>query len=214
MKKYILFLCCALFVGVSFAQSDERSQKILDQLSKDIKALNSFAIDFNLQIKNTATGENESQKGSGIVKGNKFYAELADNLIISNGLKIWTVVKNGNVTYESDADDEDEESINPKKLMTIWEEGFKNKYVGEERINGEKMHVIHLFPVKPAEVQYHTISLYVNVANNDLSRAHMKMKDGTNMTYSITKMDKNVAVDNAKFVYDARKFPGFQLIRD
>ncbi|MCC5924294.1 MAG: outer membrane lipoprotein carrier protein LolA [Crocinitomicaceae bacterium] len=214
MKNISVFLLIMLLIGTSIAQSDDKSQKILDQLSRDIKALNAFTIDFSLQIKNATTGENESQKGSGTVKGNKFFAELDDNLIISNGMKIWTVVKSEKVTYESDADDEDEEAINPKKLMTIWEKGFKNKYVGEQTVGGKKMHVINLFPVKPAEAQYHTISLFVDAASNDLHRAEMKMKDGTKMTYTILKMNKNVEVDNAKFVYDARKFPGFQLIRD
>ena len=218
MKALTLFACMIIF-SVGFSQketnqTDEKSQKILDQLSKDIKALTSFKLDFSIHIKNATTGEDSNEKGSGTVKGDKFTATLGQNQIISNGIKIWTVVKEEKVVYESEADDEDEESINPKKIMTIWETGFKNKYAGEETINGKKVHVINLYPTNPGEVQYHTVILYVDQTSNELQKAIMKTKDGTTMTYTINTFTKNTPVTDDQFVYDPRKFVGFQLIRD
>lgn len=217
--KIITFLACISVFSLVFSQtegdkSDEKSQKILDQLSKEIKELKSFKLEFSMHIKNATTGEDSEEKGSGFVKGNKFTAKLGSNEIISNGIKIWTVVKEEKVVYESEADDEDEESINPKKLMTIWETGFKSRYSGQETINGNKMHVIKLYPTNPGDVQYHTIILYINQASNELYKAVIKTKDGTTMTYSIDKMTKNIEVADTEFVYDPRKFVGYQLIRD
>jgi len=197
-----------------FAQSDAKADKILDALSKEVKGLNSFYMEFMLEIKNNATGENSKQQGNGYVKGEKFNATLDKNEIVSNGMKIWTIVHEEKVVYESDADDEDEESINPKKLLTIWETGFKSKYDKEDVVDGKKVHVINLFPINPAEVQYHTITLFIDAGGKDLNKAIMKTKDGTTMTYKVSKMSKNLQIDEKKFVYDARKFPGYQLIRD
>lgn len=197
-----------------FAQSDAKADKILDALSNEVKGLNSFYMEFVLEIKNNATGENSKQQGNGYVQGDKFNATLDKNEIVSNGMKIWTIVHEEKVVYESDADDEDEESINPKTLLSIWETGFKSKYVKEDMVDGKKVHVINLFPVNPAEVQYHTITLFVDAGGKDLNKAIMKTKDGTMMTYKVSKMSKNIEIDKNKFVYDARKFPGYQLIRD
>ena len=214
MKYLFTVLFGVLIASGAFAQSDEQSQKILDKLSADIKALKSFSIDFNMHVKNSTTGENSNQKGKGHVQGDKYNATLGDNEIISNGIKIWTVVKEEKVVYQSDADEDEEESINPKKLMTIWEEGFKNKYVKEDKLNNLPVHIINLYPTNPGEVQYHTITLYVGKGKNDLQKAIMKTKDGSTITYTIENFVKNPDLPNSKFVYDARKNPDYQLIRD
>ncbi|MDX1652917.1 MAG: outer membrane lipoprotein carrier protein LolA [Brumimicrobium sp.] len=211
--KYLV-IAISLITSTLFAQSDEKSQNILDKMSSEIKGMNSFYVEFSMKVKNPDTGEDSKQSGHGYVKGNKYYAELGENVLISNGEKIWTVVKEEKVTYQSNANDEDEESINPKKLMTIWEEGFKSKYVKEETLNGEKVHVIHLFPTKPGEVSYHTIILYISTKDNSLKQAVMKTKDGSTMTYTVTNLEKNKEVSDSKFVYNPQKYPGYQLIRD
>ncbi|PWH86150.1 LolA family protein [Brumimicrobium oceani] len=211
--KYLII--AVLFISTSlFAQSDQKSDQILDNMSSEIKKMNSFYIEFTMNVKNPATGENSNQKGLGYVKGDKYYASLGQNTLVSNGVKNWTIVKEEKVTYQSDVDLESDESMNPKKLMTIWEEGFKNKYDQEIQMNGKKTHQISLFPLDPSKVNYHTITLYIEASNNELQKAIMKTKDGSTMTYTIDKFEKNSAVTDSKFVYNPKNFPGYQLIRD
>jgi outer membrane lipoprotein-sorting protein len=211
--KYLI-VSLFFFSLTALAQNDEKSQELLNKMSKEIKSLSSFYLEFSFAMKNASTGEDSKENGKGYVQGDKFNASLGDNEIISNGIKIWTVVKEENVTYESAADDEDEESINPKRLMTIWESGFKNNYVKQDKLNGKAVHVINLFPTNPGEVQYHTITLYIDVASSELSKAIMKTKDGTTMSYEIENFKKNPEIAASKFVYDAKKYPGYKLIRD
>ena len=211
--KNILFLLM-LISTLAYGQKDEKAEAILSKMSSEIKDLKSFSLKFSFAMKNAATGENSTEIGMGYVQGEKFNAVLGENEILSNGIKIWTIVKEENVTYESAADEEDEESINPKKLMTIWESGFKNKYVKEESLNGKLVHVINLFPKNPDDVQYHTIILYIDSKNSELTKAIMKTKDGTTMTYEIKEFKKNIEIPASKFVYDAKNYPGYKLIRD
>jgi outer membrane lipoprotein-sorting protein len=42
----------------------------------------------------------------------------------------------------------------------------------------------------------------------------MKAKDGTVMTYSLTKFTPNAAVEDSKFVFDIKKYPGYTLVKD
>lgn len=211
--KYLLI--AALFISSSlFGQSDQKSEQILNHISSDIKKLNSFYIEFTMNVKNPATGENSNQKGLGYVKGDKYYASLGQNTLVSNAIKNWTIVKEEKVTYQSDVDLDSDESMNPKKLMTIWEEGFKNKYDKEITVNGKKVHQISLYPLNPSEVNYHTIVLLVEEGNNQLQQATMKTKDGSTMTYTINVFEKNKSVPDSKFVYNPQNHPGYQLIRD
>jgi outer membrane lipoprotein-sorting protein len=211
MKYLLTFI--ALYAFTTFAQ-DAKSQGILDKLSTKMKGYKTFYIEFSATIKNSATGTNETETGKGWVKGEKFCATYGENTIISNGTKTWTIVKEEKTVYETDASDADEESINPKKLMTIWESGFKNKYEKEDKLNNEAVHVINLYPKNPAKVEYHTITLYISKSSNELKKAVMKTKDGTTMTYTLNKFDGNPSIDDSKFVFDSKKYPGYTVIKD
>ncbi|MBW7867784.1 MAG: outer membrane lipoprotein carrier protein LolA [Brumimicrobium sp.] len=210
--KYLIF-GLLLMSTTLFAQNDKKAQDILNKISADVKALNSFYIEFNMDISNPATGEKSNDKGTGFVKGNKYYTSFGKNTLICNGLKVWTVVKDEKVTYQADVDSNDD-ALTPKKIMTIWESGFKSKYEKETTIDGKKVHQISLFPIKPGEVNYHTITLYVTSDSNELYQGILKTKDGGIMKYTITKLEKNKAVEDAKFVYNPQNFPGYQLVKD
>jgi outer membrane lipoprotein-sorting protein len=212
--KIILSICLVVLGTTVAIGQDAKSQGILDKLSTKMKGLKSFYIEFSANIKNADSGQNDNETGKGWVKGNKFYASYGENTIISNGVKTWTVIKEEKSVYESDASEDDEESMNPKKLMTIWETGFKNKFDKEDKLAGETVSVISLFPKNPSKSDFHTIVLYIGKADNELKKATMKAKDGTTMTYSLTKFTSNPDVDDTKFVFDKKKYPGYPVIKD
>ena len=208
-----LLVLFSLLLFTTYGQ-DSKSQAILNKLSTKIKGQKSFYIEFNANVKNNANGTNSSETGTGWVKGNKFCASYGNNTIISNGIKTWTVVKEDKSVYETDANEQEEESMNPKKLMTIWETGFKNKYEKEDKLNNEAVHVIDLYPKNTGKVDYHTIILYISKVSNELKKAVMKSKDGTVMTYTLTKFQSNPVVEESKFIFDSKKYPGYTVIKD
>jgi outer membrane lipoprotein-sorting protein len=212
--RFLLLSLALSFLSLNVLAQDAKAQGILDRLSTKMKGMKSFYIEFSASVKNTTTGTNENEIGKGWVKGNKFYASYGDNTMICNGIKTWTIVKDERSVYESDANTNDEESINPKKLMTIWETGFKNKYDHEDKLNGQTVHVINLYPKVPAKAEYHTIVLYISKTENELMKASMKAKDGTVMTYVVTKFTANPEIDDTKFVFDKKKYPGYPVIKD
>lgn len=211
-----LLVALFVFISVSFFSiaQDAKSQAILDKLSVKLKSHTSFYVEFSAIIKNSATKTNESETGKGWVKSNKYCASFGDNTIISNGIKTWTIVKEEKLVYESDADEEDDESINPKKLMTLWESGFKNKYGKEASLNGETVHSIYLYPKSPKSVDYHTIVLYISKSKNELKKVIMRSKDGTEMTYKLNKYTANAKVSDSQFVFESKKYPGYTVIKD
>lgn len=207
----LLSFCFLLIVNVNGQLS--QSQAILNKLSGSMKSLKTFYVEFNANIKNSSTGVNESEKGKGWVKGNKYFATYGEITLLSNGLKTWTVINEEKSVYVSDASD-DEESMNPKKLMTIWENGFKNKYEKASTFNGENVHIIKLYPTNPDNADYHTILLYVSTKSSELKKAVMKTNDGTTMTYHLTKFVSNKDIADSKFVFNKAQYPGFAVIRD
>ena len=201
--KYLV-ICLALLGGTVAYSQDAKAQGILDKVSTKIKGLKTFYVEFTASIKNNTNGTNTNMSGKGWVKGDKFCAAYGENTIISNGIKTWSIVKEEKTVYEADSNNDDE-SINPKKLLTIWESGFKNKFEKEETLNGETVNVIYLYPKNPKGANYHTIILYIAKADSDLKKAIMKSNDGTTSTYSLTKFTSNPTIEDSKFVFDKSK---------
>ena len=209
-------LLFSFLIGLVFANlyaQDTKSQAILDKLSLKINNYKTFYVEFTALIKNTSTGQNDNTIGKGWVKGDKYFANYGENTVVSNGLKTWNIAKDDKSVYESDNDDS-EESLNPKKIMTLWENGFKNKYEKEAKLNAEIVHIINLYPKDVAKSDYHTIVLYISKTKNDLKKAIMKLKDGTIMTYTVVKLTPNLAIDDTKFIFDKKKFPDYAIIKD
>ena len=211
MKTIIVTLIFLLSSTSIVLSQDKKAQDILNKVSSKMKALKCFYVEFNANVK--SKNKTENQNGNGWVKGNKFVASYAGNTIISNGMKTWTIIKDEKTVYESDANN-DSESVNPKKIMTIWETGFKNKYEKEESLNGEIVHVINLFPKTPAKSEFNSITVYISKSSNALKKAIMKSKDGSTMTYSVTKFQENPAINDTKFVFDKKNYPGYPVIKD
>jgi outer membrane lipoprotein-sorting protein len=212
--KITLILFFALgFSSLTQAQTETKSDKILNKLSKKIKGLKSFSLEYSASIKNEELGQNENFTGKGMVKGNKYFATYGSNTMISNGLKTWSIISKDKEVYESDNSD-DEETINPKKLMTLWETGFKNKYVKSDKISEELVDVIDLFPKKPEKSNYSSITVYIATNANELRKAVLKTNDGTVMTYSVSKFTSNPEIKDTKFSFDKKNYPGYKVIKN
>jgi outer membrane lipoprotein-sorting protein len=109
------FVLSVLLFSFCFSQSllaQSKSQTVLNAVSTKIKGLKSFYVEFSANVKNSKSGLNQNQTGKGWVKGQKFYASYGGNTIISNGVKTWTVVKDGKTVYISDANSHESKEIN------------------------------------------------------------------------------------------------------
>jgi outer membrane lipoprotein-sorting protein len=214
--KFFLFIILwfsVLQVTMLHAQKETKSDKILTKLSKKIKGLKTFYLEYSASVKNEDLRQNDSYTGKGWVKNNKYFATYGDNTLISNGLKTWSIIGKDKEIYESNNSDE-EESVNPKKLMTLWESGFKNKFIKSDKIGNDAVDVIELYPKIPDKSNYTTITVYIGSAANELKKAVMKTTDGTVMTYSVTKFTSNPEVKDTKFTFDKKNYPGYKVIKN
>jgi len=215
MKSFLFSILwfSVLQVTTLHAQKETKSDKILTKLSKKIKGLKTFYVEYSASVKNEDLGQNDSYTGKGWVKNNKYFATYGDNTLISNGLKTWSIIGKDKEVYESNNSDE-EESVNPKKLMTLWESGFKNKFIKSDKIGNDAVDVIELYPKVPEKSNYTTITVYIGSAANELKKAVMKTTDGTVMTYSVTKFTSNPEVKDTKFTFDKKNYPGYKVIKN
>lgn len=219
MKRiFFTSIASVLLFNFSFAQgpteNDPKAKKILDDLSKTTKAYTTITAEYSYTIVNKDKKQVDKQEGKIQVKGNKFKLEITGNTIVCNGKKIWNHNKDQQEVsikcYEPSADD----MMDPSKIFTMYETGFKCKFEKEEKNEaGIMMQVISLFPtVKPEKKKFHTAKIYVDKVKKQIVELKLMMKDGGVQTFTIKKFIANTPYDDKQFSFDTSKFQKDQII--
>lgn len=211
MKKYclILFFAC-ISTGIAAQKSDKdlnpkdpKAKAILDKMSTKNKAYNTITIQFDYKLENPGEGINETQKGKGVLKGEKYRLEMGGQEVICNGKTVWTYLKDAKEVQISEVskDEENESFLNPRNFFILYEKGFK--YVKENDIkrDNKDVFVIKLFPEKPGAKPFHTVLLFIEKTNSDLQAMEVRMKDGNSFTYNIKKFEPNLEYQDSFFTF-------------
>lgn len=208
MKSLFILLIAGATSITAFAQDDTKAKGILDKLSAKTKAYKTIKADFQFTMTNKTEGTNESQTGKIEIKGDKYILSISGQDVISDGKSMWTILKESKEVQINEIDEEDEEAISPNKIFTLYEKGFKYKYVKEEK----GMHIINLYPKAAADKSFHRIALYINKAKNEMSKVKVYGKDGTETTYSIKSFTADSTIPDVNFSFDKSKYPGYEII--
>ena len=210
MKKLFFTLLLALFVKATFAQYDPKALETLEAMSKRYKAFTSFEANITSSMTNETEGIKEEFKGKITVKGDKFRLAMDDQEIINNGTTVWTYLpaaKEVNIDNYDPAADE----INPSKIYELYKKGFKYLYLEDQTENGVLCEVIDLVPEKK-DAQYFKIKMNIGKKDKSIQSWTMFDKSGNKYKYTISKFTPNVAVADAFFTFDPKKYPGVEII--
>lgn len=207
-----LTIAFALFAATAVnAQDDPKSKAVVDQLIAKSKSWTSFEADFVSVLVNNAGKLNVKQEGNVRVKGKLFNLALTDNTVINDGKAIWTYSKKSNEVTISDPADMDKE-LDPTKLFTIYEQGFKSQFVEEKKAaDGTMEQVLKLFPLEPGKKPYHTVIMTIDKAKVQPKVVKVLYKDGNEVTYTLKKFTPNVDLYESVFTFDKSKYPGVEV---
>ncbi len=213
MFKNILYLIfCTLFLN-SAAQEDTKAKGILDELSKTTKAYKTITADFAQTFYNKEKKQTDKITGKVQVKGVKFKLGIPGNVIVCDGKTIWSHNKDAAEVTIKNFDASNEDQLNPSKIFTLYETGYKYKYDKEEKVGTSTCHIIDLFPsVKPEKKKFHTIKLYVDKVKKQVVQLKMLMKDGGTQVYEIKSFKPNAEIPDATFTFDTKPFKAEQII--
>jgi outer membrane lipoprotein carrier protein len=213
IKTIAIALCLSIGLAASAQDQDPKAKSILDELSKTTKSYKTIVAEYVFTIFNKDKKAVEKQNQKVQVKGTKFKLDIPGNTIVSDGVKIWSYNKDaGEVTIKK-VNPSNDEMLNPSKIFTIYETGFKYKYDREEKVGTATCHVIDLYPtVKPEKKKFHTIVLYVDKVKKQIVQVKMLMKDGGTQTYDIKTYKTNAELSDALFVFDTKPFKPDQII--
>lgn len=213
--KNILYITGFLLTGfIAQAQDqDPKAKAILDDLSKTTKTYKTITADYNFLLLNKDGKQTEKQTGKVQIKGDKFKLEILGTTIVCDGKTMWSYNKDAKEVTIKDFDSKNEDQLNPSKLFTLYEKGYKYKYDKDEKVGAVNCSAIDLYPAdKPEKKKFHTIKLYVDKVKKQVSQIKMLMKDGTKQVYELKSIKPNTEIADASFVFDTKGFKANQII--
>ncbi len=207
MKKVLIIIIAVFTVFTTQAQKEEKARGILEQVTAKTKTYSSIKIKFKYIIDNRAENMKDTTKGTVYLKGDKFKLFFQGNEVFSDGAIMWThQVDAGEITI-NDVDTEDDDALNPTNILTMYEKGFKYRYMGEVKVGGKSFYQVDLYPEDPDEKSYSIIKLKIDKANSHLSSVKMIGKDGVDYTIDLVQFKPNVKVVDSMFSFDPEKYP-------
>jgi len=210
MKKSILAVILLVLVKVTFAQYDPKALEILEAMSKKYKAIPSFEANFTSTLTNDTEKVNEEFKGKFIVKGDKFKMTLPGQEVINNGTTVWTYLPESK-EVNIDNYDPNSEDVNPSKIYQIYKKGFKYLYLQDKTEGGVLCEEVDLVPEKK-DAQFFKIKMFITKKDKSIQSFTMFDKSGNKYKYTITKFNPAAKVEDAVFIFDAKKYPGVEVI--
>ena len=215
MKNIYLFLTLLGIVMTASAQnaakSDPEAKKILDAVSARFKTFKTTKATFTYNVENAAGKILSSKKGTIFMKGTKYRVSIVGQEIFCDGNNIWTYDKAANEVTITKFDGEGT-TLTPQKLFTnFYDEDFLYKMNREKKQGAKTIQEIEMTPndkTKP----FHKVYLYIDKAAKTISSTKVLEKTGNRYSYTVNSLTPNTAIDDGQFLFDAKKFPGIEIV--
>jgi len=213
MKKVLgaLLILSGISFG-SYAQQDVKAKAILGEVSKKYRSYDVVKADFSFTLESPQNKAKETQQGTLIAKAaaNKYKVIMTDQDMISDGKSQWTYLKKDKEVQVSAADNSND-ALNPAKIFTLYEKGFKYLYTGEQKVGAKVYQLIDLSPTDTKK-SYFKIRLSIDKAAKQVASVLIFDKNGNKYTYAIKSFLANAKIPESTFAFDARRYPGVEVV--
>jgi len=217
MKNNYIFtfiLLSASFISaqnVPYQEVDPKAKGILDKVSAKTKAYTTIEAEFAFIMENKQDKSKDSQKGKIWIKGNMYKVDMSKAITYFDGKTMYAYMKDANEVNISDPDPKDDNTLNPAKIFTIYETGYKVRYIAEKFEDTRALHEIELYP-KDLKKDFSKIVIKIDKTKNELYSMQRFGKDGSSITVKILSMTPNQTLQDGMFKFDKTKYPKVEII--
>ena len=210
MRRLKLSLIVLFISFQCFSQTDPKAQEILKGVSAKYKSYKSLTADFKLNLLDKKTNKSTNQSGTVKIKSNMYILSMADQQVMSDGKLMWTYLKESNEVQISEAETKTD-ALSPTTIFTMYEKGFKTKFIGEKKVGSTAVQQIELYP-EDNKKNYIKILISISKKDKYVTSAKIFDKNGNIYTYSITKFTPNSVLSDDVFTFDKKKYPGVEIV--
>lgn len=198
MKKLYLIISLLFILINSYSQNNNQADVILD---KTIAELNKSGC-----IELTFSG---SQKGTLLLKGNKFFFNSGNTKSWFDGITQWSLVISSNEVNISNPTKEELQYVNPYYLLQTYKSNYNHKFLGEIKHLGKKCYNIILTPKKKSSIA--SVNVYIDKSYKP-SGMKVTSTNRSTETLNITSYKTNMRINDSTFRFNKNKYPKVEII--
>jgi outer membrane lipoprotein-sorting protein len=191
--------------------NDPAAKKILDAVSTKFKSFKSVQSSFSLKIENNAGKTLGAKSGMIYMKGVKYRISVTGQEIFCDGINISTYDKSTNELTITKIDPS-VNSITPQKIFTnFYDKDFLYKLNGDTKVGAKMVQQVELTPTDKSK-PFFKVLLNIDKKNQAISSTKIFEKSGNVYLYEISNMNTSTLVSDAQFLFDAKKYPGVEVV--
>ena len=208
MKNTIIVILM-LLSGVIVAQNDKDAEKLLEDVINHTSSYKNFKANLSYTMVNDEMGIDEKKTGVIFVAGDSYRIEMEGQVIISDGITIWTFLEDSEEVMVSSVEDS-EESISPTQILSKYTDSYKAKFGTDKKYKNSNIKEICLRPND--KNSFEKLSVIVN--SNKLSLESFSVYDanGNVFTYHIINLQADIELPLDTFTFDYAKYPDVEVI--
>ncbi len=202
----------ALFIlaSITIQAQDKQAKELLDEVTAKIKSYKNITIEFKYNLNNTKENINQESKGNVTIEGNKYVLNFMGATKLFDGKKTYTVVPEDEEVTVSSANDNDEKSITPSKMLTFFNSGYKYSMDILQNVKGRKIQYIKLIP-NSGKDQRKEVLLGIDIQTKHIYNLIEVGKNGTKTTLTVNSFKTNQPLSKNQFIFVANKYPNYYI---
>ncbi len=194
----------ALFTGTALAQNS--AQRLLKETLHRMSAYKNFSADLSYSMVNKQNDIHEEKTGTIYVEGNKFRIALMGQVIITDGKKMWTIIKDSKEVMLSTFDPNDPSTVSPTKILKEYSD-YNAKFAKGSKRNNLKTLIL----TSKKKSTFNKVVIIIDVPKYIVKKFSLYDNDGNVFTYDIFNFKANRKFPKGTFKYNPKDYPGYEL---
>ncbi|APG59150.1 LolA family protein [Christiangramia salexigens] len=211
MKK-LVFILIAIFSLNTQAQSSQKAEKLLNEVSSKVKAYDNMVIDFKYALENTAENVSQETRGDVSIDGEKYVLNLMGTTQMFDGKKIYTIIPEDEEINISNYVEEDNNSITPSKMFSFYEEGYNYEMDITQNHKGRKIQYVKLTP-KDSKAEIKSILLGIDQQTKHIYNLIQTQDNGTKITITVNSFKTDQPLAKNLFTFNESRYSNYYINR-
>jgi len=211
MKKLVFILAAIMSLNLQ-AQSTQKAEKLLNEVSSKVKAYDNMVIEFKYALENKAENVSQETRGDVSIDGEKYLLNLMGTTQMFDGEKIYTIIPEDEEINISNYVEEDSNSITPSKMFSFYEDGYNYQMDIAQNVKGREIQYVKLTP-KDSNAEIKNILLGIDSQTKHIYNLIQTQENGTKVTITVKSFKTDQPLAKNLFTFNEARYSDYYINR-
>ena len=209
LKNYLLLV----YIGTTtnlWSQTSVEAKNLLELTSRQMESYNNIEFEFSYVLNNRSEQINQESSGQVTIANEKYKLNFLDAIQLFDGKALYTIVPENEEITITQAEEEEDFGINPKKLLQFYKEGYDYYWDISQRVKGKNIQFLKLIPtLQDSEIK--SLLLGIDIQQNHIYKLIEVGDNGTVTTLTIDNMKVDGFLPESFFVFNEADYPNYYI---